>query len=239
MDVIYPQGDTFNECQHIVRITTAFLRSLGFIIHVRKLILIPTQLMIYASFGIDTVQMTLQITEEKADKIVTLCTALLSNTNPTIQEVAQVIGNLVAAFSAVPYGQLYYKELEKCKIKALSHSAGNFYSYLVLTDKALCELRWWIDNIGTIKRPIHPPDIDLIIHSDAGKWDGAPQKEKNPAGGRFLYDESNLPINIQEFSLMSYCTKYFFNHVRFKSDNSTAITYINYMGVLSLKTGIT
>ena len=138
-----------------VWITIAFLRSLGFTIHVRKSILIPTQLMIYAGFWIDTIQMTLQITEEKADKIVT---TLLNHTSPTIRGVAQVIGNLVAAFPAVPYGQLYYRELERCKIKAIAHSAGNFDSHLVLTAKARCELRWWIDNIRTIKRPIHPPD---------------------------------------------------------------------------------
>ena len=116
--------------------------------------------MIYAGFRIDTIQMTLQITEEKGNQIVTLCTTLLNNTSPTIREVAQVIGNLVAAFPALPYGQLYYRELEKRKIKALAHSAGNVDSYLVLTAKALCELRWWINNIRTMKRPIHPPDID-------------------------------------------------------------------------------
>ena len=50
--------------------------------------------MIYAVFWIDIIQMALQITEEKADKIVILCTALLNNTSPTIRDVAQVIGNL-------------------------------------------------------------------------------------------------------------------------------------------------
>ena len=58
---------------------------------------------------------------------------------------------------------------------------------------------------------------------------------KNPTGGRFSYEESDLHINIQElmtakFSLLSYCSKYFFNYVRFKLDNSTAIAYINHMG---------
>ena len=88
VDDIYLQGDTFDECQQNVWITIAFLRSLGFTIHVRKSILIPTQLMIYAGFWTDTIQMTLQITEEKADKIVTICTTLLNNTSATIQEVA-------------------------------------------------------------------------------------------------------------------------------------------------------
>ena len=49
--------------------------------------------------------------------------------------------------------------------------SGNFDRDIVLTDKALCELRRWIDNIRTIKRPIHPPDIDLIIHSDTSKME--------------------------------------------------------------------
>ena len=49
--------------------------------------------MIYAVFLIDTIQMAIEITEEKADKIFTLCTALLNNTSPTIRDVAQVIGN--------------------------------------------------------------------------------------------------------------------------------------------------
>ena len=65
--------------------------------------------------------------------------------------------------------------------------------------------------------------------------------EQLDGGGRFSYEDSNLHINIQElmtakFSLMSYCSKYFFNHVRFKLDNSTAIAYINHIGgLLSLK----
>ena len=117
VDDIYLQGDTFGECQQNVWITIAFLRSLEFTLHVKRSILIPTQLMIYAGFLIDTIQMTLQITEKKADKIVTTCTALLNNTSPTIREVAQVIGNLVAAFSVVPYGQLSYRELEHVRSK--------------------------------------------------------------------------------------------------------------------------
>ena len=48
-----------------------------------------------------------------------------------------MIENLMAAFPAVPNGQLYYRELEKGKIKALSHLAVKFDSYLPLTDKAL------------------------------------------------------------------------------------------------------
>ena len=42
-----------------------------------------------------------------------------------------------------------------------------------------------------------------------------------------------------KFSLMSYCSEYFFSHVGFKLDNSTAIVYVNHMGVLCLKIAVT
>ena len=58
---------------------------------------------------------------------------------------------------------------------------------------------------------------------------------KNPTSGTLSCEESDLHINIQElmatkFSLMSCCSENFFNHVRFKLDNSMAIAYINHMG---------
>ena len=40
---------------------------------------------IYAGFWIDTMKMILQMTEEKADKIVTLCTALLITEVPPFE----------------------------------------------------------------------------------------------------------------------------------------------------------
>ena len=46
VDDIYLQGGTFDECQQNVWITIAFLRSLGFTIHVKKSVIISTQLMI-------------------------------------------------------------------------------------------------------------------------------------------------------------------------------------------------
>ena len=33
---------------------------------------------------------------------------------------------IVSSFRAVPYSQMYYRELEKCKVQSLARSGGNF-----------------------------------------------------------------------------------------------------------------
>ena len=60
--------------------------------------------------------MTLKLTEEKKQKIFNLCTKLFEKSKPTIRFVAQVIGNIVASFPAVPLGPLFYGVLETDKI---------------------------------------------------------------------------------------------------------------------------
>ena len=43
----------------------------------------------------------------------------ISDSSPSIRNIAKVIGNMVASFPAVPYGKLFYRQLEHDKIKAL------------------------------------------------------------------------------------------------------------------------
>ena len=52
--------------------------------------------------------MTLKLIEEKKQKICDLCTKLFEKSKPTIRFVAQVIGNIVSSFPAVPLGPLFY-----------------------------------------------------------------------------------------------------------------------------------
>ena len=47
-----------------------------------------------------------------------------------------LIGNLVASFPVVPYGQLFYRQLEKEKITMLKSSKGNFEARATLSELA-------------------------------------------------------------------------------------------------------
>ena len=83
------------------------MENLGFTIHPTKSILTPTQRITFLGFVIDSVQMTLEITEEKKSKIHNLCLETLQKEKITLWTLASVIGNFVASFPAVPLGPFF------------------------------------------------------------------------------------------------------------------------------------
>ena len=84
---------------------------------------------------------------------------------------------IVSSFRAVPYGQMYYRGLEKCKVQSLARSGGNFDRKAYISEEAANELKWWIKNISDAFAPIKLPPFDLTISSDASLegWGGTDQ----------------------------------------------------------------
>ena len=110
------------------------LRSLDFTVHPKKSVLKPTQNLIYLGFIINFKDMTLKLTEEK--KNYDLCTKLFEKSKPTIRFVAQVNGNIVANFLAVPLGPLFYRGLETDKIVRLKRHRQNYDGEIELSNEA-------------------------------------------------------------------------------------------------------
>ena len=106
-------GEVFEICFKNIRATVPLLQELEFTIHPGKSVLVPTQQIIFLGFVIDSVKMTITLTEERKQSIYTLCQNILSNYQASIRDLAQTIGVIVSSFRAVPYGQMYYRELEK------------------------------------------------------------------------------------------------------------------------------
>ena len=115
-------GEIFEICFKNIRDTVELLQELGFTIHPEKSFLVPTQQIIL----IDSVKMTITLTEKRKQSIYTLCQNILLNYQATIRELAQTIGMIMSSFRAVPYGQMYSRELEKCKVQSLARSGGKF-----------------------------------------------------------------------------------------------------------------
>ena len=80
-------------------------------------------------------------------KIYDLCTKLFEKSKPTTRLVAQVIGNIVASFPAMPLGPLFYRALEKDKIVGLKRYKQNYDAEIELSNEACNEFVWWKHNI--------------------------------------------------------------------------------------------
>ena len=85
--------------------------------------------------------MTITVTEERKQSIYTLYHNILSNYQATIRELAQTIGVIVSSFRVILYGQMYYRDLEKCKAQFLARSGGNFNRKAYISEEAANELK--------------------------------------------------------------------------------------------------
>ena len=110
--------------------------------------------------------MTITLTNEKKQKILKLCTAARLAHTLTIRELAKLIGNLVASMEAVPYGRLFYRQLEREKIKSLQQNKGNFEAKITLSDLSKKELTWRENNM-TATKSLKKLPIDTTIYTDA------------------------------------------------------------------------
>ena len=136
IDDSYLQGDTKPECWQSVGKTTLLLQGLGFIIHPDKSVFIPARILTFLGFIINSEEMTVRLTPEKAQHLREECTELLNTQRPTIRAVAKVIGLMESSAPAVELCMLFYRTLENENVDALKHNFGDFDAQMILSASA-------------------------------------------------------------------------------------------------------
>ena len=235
LDDILLIGSSVEECLSKLSFLRDLLQSLGFVINVNKSQLIPVRCIGYLGFIIDTISMTLSLPGEKVDKILCTCQNLLTCVNPSVREVAHVIGLLLSAFPAVNFLKLHYRSTELCKSQALSVNP-DFDQKVQLSPHAMSDLRWVIENISQLNGFMfgnHRPDVYIECDASLAGWGAVCITQS--ANGRWSFLESEHHINYLELLAAFHALHVFvadkFNiHVRLKMDNSAAVSYINNMG---------
>jgi len=230
-------GDTFVECKENVMITRSLLEELGFYIQYEKSVIVPTQEITFLGFNINTVDMTISLTEKKKENIIRICNNILNGENNTIRQVASLLGNMSASFEAVPYGRLYYRNLEADKIYWLKIHKGKFDEICHISKEGKQNIMWWRDNITSAIRSLHPtPAIDYTIFTDASRAGWGANDQNITINGRWNNQEQQYHINVLEILAIYYALLSFLyagnkaNHIRIMSDHATAISYINNKG---------
>ena len=232
-------GETESQALEAVQATTKLLSDLGFVIHSEKSILEPQQRLQFLGFILDSESMTITLPHEKCQNIRAVCAELLGKQNPTIRQVAQVIGKLIATFPAIQYGPLFYRNLERDKILALKSSKGHFDRPMNLSEASKQELMWWFNNIHCQSAPISRDRPALELRTDASGQGWGATDLSSETGGRWddqeIVHAQNNEINYLEIlaaglGLKSFCGHLHDTHVLIRTDNTTAVAYLNNMG---------
>lgn len=209
IDDLILQGRTYTDCVHNVIDTVSQLDPLGFVIHPDKSVFIPTQVLVVLRFIINTDTMTIYLTAEKATSVQQACRTLLERQKPSIRDVAQVTGKIVATFPGVMHRPLFYRALEKDESIALKENKGNFDRPMMLSKFAKNKLSWWVNNILSAFNRISHPSPSLIITSDASHVGWGATCGDTSTGGNWSAKETQCHINYLELLATFFALKIF------------------------------
>ena len=210
--------------------------SLGFQVHPKKSMVVPTQKIEYLGFVVSSIDMTVRLTEEKVSAIIKRCRDFSRvNKEHSIREVASLVGTLISTFPGVQYGPLHYRSLDRDKMDALKRCKGDYEAYMVLSPESLGELSWWITHVDSSVRKITREDPHSILETDASLTGWGAKWGEMKTQGVWCRSEKDQHINCLEllairWGLLSLCHAEHDTHIRIMSDNVTAVCYINAMG---------
>ena len=126
IDDSYLHGHSVRECKSNVDETTDLFERFGFTPRDKMSVLLPTQKLIVLVFLLNSIGLTISLSRERGNKLKTACISLLKKDNPTVDEVAAVVGLMVASFPDSTYGPVFYRTIDTLKTEALRTSKGSF-----------------------------------------------------------------------------------------------------------------
>lgn len=228
-------GDTLQECTQNVNATTDLITRVGFMLNTEKSVLTPTTRISYLGNVIDSERMIVELPENRQQSIISACKNLFKKCTATIREVAKVIGLVVASFSAVEYGKLHYRKLEKAKVNALKLNKGNYDAFMLVSRDMKTEIQWWIENLKFQVRHITRKPVEKELFTDASLIGWGARLNHCKIGGRWDSSECKYHINALELLAIFHALRAFRKqlqgqHIKIFSDNTTAVHYINNMG---------
>lgn len=226
-------GASEEECRENINLTVSLLTYLGFVINWEKSELNPTRCLKFLGIIINSLDMSLELPWEKKLKIRDMANQTIKKGRLKMNDLAKLIGVLVAACPAVAYGWLYYKEMESLKWKIGGDIRSNREINLTLNAKN--DLYWWLDTILTAKNKIRSDSYDFEIFTDASTTGWGATWGDQKAAGHWDVNEKKMHINFLEIKAAFMGIKCFIKglynkQVLLRIDNITALAYINKMG---------
>ena len=121
----------------------------------------------------------------------------------------------------------------------LKEKCGNYEAKILsLTKHAIKDLKWWLRAIPNAKNNINTLQVDFAINTDVSKTGWGAADGPNSTWGFWSETDKKYNINYLELLAIKHAVMTYEDiwkgckHIRIKSDNTIAISYINNMGMI-------
>ena len=211
------------------------LEELGFIPNYEKSILNPVQRISHLGLIWDSIEYTISVPLEKIVSIQKKCRKALSS-RVSVRFLSSILGSIEYVRWGFPFAAIYYRLLQRFVNDCLAR--GLYYSSRVtVPNYAKKDLKWWANSGSSLPpRSLAPFSPDLTVTTDASKigWGGWTCDNRETCGP-WSPDEKLLHSNILELQTILFLFQCFFKRtydcsIAIKTDNSTAVAYINHQG---------
>ena len=142
-------GSSYQEVQRNTFMAVTLLENLGFTVSREKSRLIPTQVINFLGFVINSTLETLSLPEEKVLKVESMCKSAILNPTMPARQVVSLLGTLESCRLAIWQAPLHFRYLQIQLIHALHENDQNFDVTVLLDYNSLRELKWWVSNIDS------------------------------------------------------------------------------------------
>ena len=212
--------------------------ALGWSFNFEKCNLVPSQEVVHLGFVINTVSMTISCPLDKIVRLQDRCRVAFANKQLSVHDLERLLGTMESVRQCVPLAAMHYRSLQK---QLLFSKLGRRKpkKIVVLVNKSLLELQWWLKDSGFISHssaPISELQPTLHIWSDANlEMGGARTSRGNFSQREWTSKElmSNPHINLLEIRAAREGINALANpgdRVRLHLDNATACAYIRKQG---------
>ena len=191
----------------------------------------PVQTIEYLGVVIDSIRMTLSLTEEKVEGILQECKIIFSMKEITVLQSTQLVGFLSSAIQAVLPTQIQFRYLQLQQVLALK-GGMSYKKKIILNDQALEKLQWWIQNLKYFNgRYLIQAKPQIVLHTDASLKGWGANRMGMETGVKWSDEERKLHVNILELlvvknAILAFIKKKTINTIHIQTDNKTALSYL-------------
>ena len=145
----------------------SLLVKLGFIINLKKSVLVPIKFIEYLGFVLNSVEMKGFLPDDYADNLIKLCCSSLSEESCSIHDISRIPGTMIAYTTVVRHGRLFTCMLEAQHILVLKLYNNDFEQKVMLSKASRSDIIWWCKSLRNDPVPVLLPKATHSLHLDA------------------------------------------------------------------------